>query len=112
MRSVSDEIGALAGALETFKQQAADKVRIEEQERERHAGAATRQRAVEGYVGEFESMVRQTLDQLNEASGQMRTTSAGLSAVSSQTNSRVTVAEKASGEASLSVESVASASRN
>jgi methyl-accepting chemotaxis protein len=105
-----DEIGALAGALETFKQQAADKVRIEEQERERHAGAATRQRAVEGYVGEFESMVRQTLDQLNEASSQMRTTSAGLSAVSSQTNSRVTVAEKASGEASLSVQSVASAS--
>jgi methyl-accepting chemotaxis protein len=40
----------------------------------------------------------------------MRTTSAGLSAVSSQTNSRVKVAEKASGEASLSVESVASAS--
>jgi methyl-accepting chemotaxis protein len=106
----SDEIGALAGALETFKQQAADKLRIEQQERERHAGAAARQRAVEGYVGEFESLVHQTLDQLNDASGQMRTTSAGLSAVSSQTNSRVKVAEKASGEASLGVESVASAS--
>ncbi|THD46471.1 MAG: methyl-accepting chemotaxis protein [Bradyrhizobium sp.] len=106
----SDEIGALAGALETFKQQAADKLRIEQQERERHTGAAARQRAVEGYVGEFESLVHQTLDQLNDASGQMRTTSAGLSAVSSQTNSRVKVAEKASGEASLSVESVASAS--
>ena len=106
----SDEIGALAGALETFKQQAADKLRIEQQERERHAGAAARQRAVEGYVGEFEGLVHRTLDQLNDASGQMRTTSAGLSAVSSQTNSRVEVAEKASGEASLSVESVASAS--
>ncbi len=106
----SDEIGALAGALETFRHQAMDKLRIEEQERERNAGAAARQRAVEGYVGEFESLVHQTLDQLNDASSQMRTTSAGLSAVSSQTNSRVKVAEKASGEASLSVESVASAS--
>jgi HAMP domain-containing protein len=105
-----DEIGALAGALETFKQQAMDKLRIEEQERERNAGAAAHQRAIEGYVGEFESLVHQTLDQLNDASGQMRTTSAGLSAVSSQTNSRVKVADKASGEASLSVESVASAS--
>jgi methyl-accepting chemotaxis protein len=105
-----DEIGALAGALETFKQQAVDKLKIEEQERDRNAGAATRQRAIEGYVGEFESLVHQTLDQLNDASSQMRTTSAGLSAVSSQTNSRVKVAEKASGEASLSVESVASAS--
>jgi methyl-accepting chemotaxis protein len=105
-----DEIGALAGALETFKQQAADKLRIEAQERERNAGAAARQRSIEAYVGEFESMVRQTLNQLDDASGQMRTTSAGLSAVSSQTNARVQVAERASGEASMSVDSVASAS--
>jgi methyl-accepting chemotaxis protein len=105
-----DEIGALAGALDTFKQQAADKVRIEAQERERNAGAATRQQAIDAYVSEFESTVRQTLDQLNDASGQMRNTSAGLSTVSRQTNARVQTAEKASGEASLSVESVASAS--
>jgi methyl-accepting chemotaxis protein len=71
-----DEIGALAGALETFKQQAVDKVRIEQQERERNAGAATRQQAIEAYVGEFESTVRQTLQELGDASGQMRTTSA------------------------------------
>ena len=99
-----DEIGALAGALETFKQQAADKVRIEAQERERNAGATARQQAIESYVGEFESMVRQTLSQLGDASGQMRTTSAGLSTISRQTNERVQVAEKASGEASMSVE--------
>jgi len=105
-----DEIGALAGALETFKQQAADKVRIEQQERERNAGAAMRQQTIEGYVGEFENMVRQTLGELGDASGQMRTTSAGLTTVSRQTNARVQVAEKASGEASMSVESVASAS--
>jgi methyl-accepting chemotaxis protein len=105
-----DEIGALAGALETFKQQAADKVRIEQQERERNAGAAARQQAIEAYVGEFENTVRQTLDQLNDASGQMRNTSAGLSTVSRQTNERVQVAQKASGDASMSVESVASAS--
>jgi methyl-accepting chemotaxis protein len=105
-----DEIGALAGALETFKQQAVDKVRIEVQERERNAGAATRQQAIEAYVSEFESTVRQTLDQLSDASGQMRNTSADLSTVSRQTNARVQTAEKASGEASLSVESVASAS--
>ena len=105
-----DEIGALAGALETFKQQAADKTRIEAQERERNAGATARQQVIESYVGEFESMVRQTLSQLGEASGQMRTTSSGLSTISRQTNARVQVAEKASGEASMSVETVAAAS--
>ncbi|MDE2376188.1 methyl-accepting chemotaxis protein [Bradyrhizobium sp.] len=104
-----DEIGALAGALETFKQQASDKLRIEAQERERNAGAAARQRAVEGYVGEFEGMVRKTLGELNEASGQMRKTSGDLSTVSRQTNERVQVAGKASGDASMSVDSVASA---
>ena len=55
-------------------------------------------------------MVRQTLNQLGDASGQMRTTSAGLSTISRQTNERVQVAEKASGEASMSVETVAAAS--
>lgn len=105
-----DEIGALAGALETFKQQALDKRRIEEQERERNAGTVARQQAIEGYVGDFESQVRKTLDRLNDASNEMRATSADLSEVSGQTNSRVKVAEKASGEASMNVESVASAS--
>ena len=105
-----DEIGALAGALETFKQQAADKLRIEAQERERNTGATARQQAVEAHVGEFENLVRQTLQQLGEASSQMRTTSSDLSTVSRQTNERVEVAQKASGEASMSVESVASAS--
>ena len=106
----ADEIGALAGALNTFKQQAADKTRIEAQERERNVGATARQQAIETYVGEFETVVRQTLQQLGDASSQMRTTSSGLSAVSRQTNERVQIAEKASGEASMSVESVASAS--
>jgi methyl-accepting chemotaxis protein len=105
----NDEIGALAGALETFKQQAVDKVRIEAQEREHNAASMGRQKAIENYVGEFESVVRQTLTQLGDASGQMRTTSTGLSTVSRQTNARVEVAEKASGEASNSVESVAAA---
>ncbi|SDT41027.1 methyl-accepting chemotaxis protein [Bradyrhizobium canariense] len=105
-----DEIGALAGALETFKQQAVDKLRIEAQERDRNAGAVARQQAIEAHVGEFESLVRHTLQQLGDASGQMRTTSSGLSTVSRQTNERVEVAQKASGEASMSVESVASAS--
>ena len=104
-----DEIGALAGALETFKQQAEDKVRIEAQERERNAGAMARQKAIESYVGEFETMVRGSLDQLGDASGKMRTTSDGLSTVSRQTNARVQVAEKASSEASMSVETVAAA---
>src|SRR5215212_4101010 len=82
---------------------------VEEQVSERNDGAAVRQKTVETYVSEFETMVRQSLQRLGDASSQMRTTSSSLSAVSRQTNERVQVAEKASGEASMSVESVASA---
>src|SRR5438477_104445 len=74
------------------------------------AALAAAQDPIEAHVGEFEGMVRQTLQQLGDASSQMRTTSSGLSTVSRQTNKRVEVAEKASNEASMSVESVASAS--
>jgi methyl-accepting chemotaxis protein len=108
-RDRQDEIGALAGALETFKSQAQDKLAIEAQERERNAAAAARQRAIEAHVGEFEGLVRGTLQQLGGASDQMRATSSELSEVSRQTNMRVQTAQKASSDASMSVESVASA---
>jgi methyl-accepting chemotaxis protein len=104
-----DEIGALAGALETFKSQAQEKLAIEAQERERNAAAAARQRAVDACVGEFENVVRGTLQELGGASNQMRSTSTELSDVSRQTNARVETAQRASGDASMSVESVASA---
>jgi methyl-accepting chemotaxis protein len=104
-----DEIGALAGALATFKQQAVEKAGIEQQERERNAGAMSRQQAIAHSIGEFESQVRGTLEQLSDASNQMRTTADGMSAVSTETNATIQVAANASGEASVNVQSVASA---
>jgi methyl-accepting chemotaxis protein len=104
-----DEIGALAGALETFKSQAQDKLAIEDQERERNASAAARQRIVEACVGDFEGTIRETLRHLGGASDEMRSTSSQLSDVSRQTNARVETAQQASNDASMSVESVASA---
>src|SRR5882672_106574 len=89
-----DEIGALAGALATFKQQAVEKVRIEQQDHERNASVRARQQAIETYIGEFEGQVRGTLQQLGDASNQMRTTSEGMSEVSTQTNSSVQIAAK------------------
>ncbi len=57
-------------------------------------------------------MVRQTLDRLGDASNQMRTTLRGLVGGLQPDQRRVVqIAERASGEASVSVESVASASQ-
>ncbi|GLH78399.1 methyl-accepting chemotaxis protein [Bradyrhizobium sp. SSBR45G] len=104
-----DEIGALAGALETFKQQAKEKLAIEAQERARNAGTIARQRAIEGHIATFEELVRQSLQQLKQASTDMRSTSSDLSEVSRQTNDRVEVAGRASNDASSSVQTVAAA---
>jgi methyl-accepting chemotaxis protein len=105
-----DEIGALAGALATFKLNAVEKSQIEDQQREQGSRAIQRQQAVEGYIGTFEAQMREALGALRNASEQMRTTSEGMSVVSSQTNAQVRMAAKASGDASANVNSVASAS--
>lgn len=104
-----DEIGALAGALETFKQQAVEKAQIEQQERERNAQTTNRQQAIEQYIGQFEVQMQGTLGTLGNASDQMNTTSDGMAVVSSQTNARVQHAARASNEASANVQNVAAA---
>jgi methyl-accepting chemotaxis protein len=105
-----DEIGALSGALGTFKQNAADKARIEGEQSERHAQAATRQKAVDQHIAAFEAQVRDALEALAGASGQMRQTADGMSATSDQTNRQVKTAATASADASSNVQTVAAAS--
>ena len=105
-----DEIGALAGSLAVFKQQAIEKARIETQERERNLGALVRQQAMEAHIAAFEDQIRLALNALDTASDQMRTTSNDMTSVSDQTNKQVHMAAKAAGEASTNVQSVASAS--
>jgi methyl-accepting chemotaxis protein len=108
--SRKDEIGALAGALGTFKQSAVEKARIEEEQKQRHTRNAERQQAVEQHIGSFENQVREALDALSSASEQMRQTSDSMSMISEQTNSQVRTAARASNEASSNVQSVAAAS--
>jgi methyl-accepting chemotaxis protein len=105
-----DEIGGLAGALVTFKQNAADKARIEAEQKTRHEQAASRQQAVDAHIAAFEGQVRQAIEALGAASGEMRKTSDGMSATSEKTNQQVKTVAAASEEASTNVQTVASAS--
>jgi methyl-accepting chemotaxis protein len=105
-----DEIGALSGALATFKQNAVEKARIEEEQRDRRAQAETRQRAVEAHIAAFESQVREALESLGGASQQMRTTSELLAKTAERSSGQVKAAQGASEEASSNVETVAAAS--
>jgi methyl-accepting chemotaxis protein len=106
----TDEIGALAGALATFKQNAVEKTRIEGEQRDRHSQATHRQRAIESSIVAFESQIGEAITALLDASSQMRRTSDEMSVISQRTNTQVTTAAQASEEASSNVQTVAAAS--
>jgi methyl-accepting chemotaxis protein len=106
----TDEIGALAGALATFKQNAVEKTRIEHEQQDRHGQATQRQRTIEASIVEFEGQIGEAIKALMDASGQMRRTSDEMSAISQQTNTQVGAAAQASEEASSNVQTVAAAS--
>jgi methyl-accepting chemotaxis protein len=106
----TDEIGALAGALATFKANAVEKARIEDDQRERHGQATQRQKTVEAAVVAFETQIGDALKALMDAAGQMRSTSDEMSAISHKTNGQVSSAARASEEASANVQTVAASS--
>jgi methyl-accepting chemotaxis protein len=105
-----DEIGALANALGTFKQNAVEKARIEEEQKTRRAQAEQRQKAVEEHIKSFESQTRAALEALGQASGDMRKTSDSMSETAGKTNGQVKAVASASEEASSNVQTVAAAS--
>ena len=106
----TDEIGALAGALGTFKQNAAEKAAIESAEKERNEQRSARQQAIETAVRAFEGQVQEALQALGSASGQMLTTSDGISQTAARSTEQVKAVASASEEASSNVQTVAAAS--
>jgi methyl-accepting chemotaxis protein len=106
----TDEIGALAGALATFKANAAEKARIEDEQRERTGQASQRQKTVDASIVSFEAQIGDALKALMDAAGQMRSTSDEMSAISLKTNGQVSSAAQASEEASANVQTVAASS--
>jgi len=97
-----------ARALATFKQQAVEKVRIEQQDHERNASVRARSRPSRLYR-EFEGQAGGRFSNSATHPTRCGRPRKGMSEVSTQTNSSVQIAAKASGEASVNVQSVASA---
>ena len=105
-----DEIGALAAALGTFKQNAGEKARMEEEERTRNSKSAVRQQAIEAHIAAFESQMREALAALAQAAQQMSQTSQAMSSTAEQANRQSKAVASAAGEASSNVQTVAAAS--
>ena len=104
-----DEVGDMARAVETFRDNA---VRNAELERNQQAEAAERsQRAarIEALIGAFDEQVRQALASLDGAASDLDKASTTMSATAEQTSARTAAVAAASEEATANVQTVAAA---
>jgi methyl-accepting chemotaxis protein len=104
-----DEIGALARALEVFREQAIGKVRIEDEQHEQREKAELRRTAVEAHIHAFDNQVAAALGALGQASAQMDETSTSMIRIAERSANGVRSADGAAGEASHNVSGIAAA---
>jgi methyl-accepting chemotaxis protein len=104
-----DEIGALAKALEVFREQAIAKARIEDEQRDQRDRAEQRRTTVEGHIHAFDTQVSSALSALGQASTQMDETSTSMIQTAERSANGVRSAEGAAGEASHNVSGIAAA---
>ncbi len=106
-----DEIGAMAGAVQVFKENAIEKQRleVEQKETEKRTEAEKRQAMLQ-LANSFEESVKSIVDGVSSASTEMQSTAEAMSTTAEQTRSRAMAVASAAEEASSNVQTVASAS--
>ena len=133
-----DEIGKIAGAVQLFKANAIDRIRLEkeskelaeqqaadkeasdarqrereqaeqEAEREQRAAQAKKGEAIEKLVSDFNAEVVGILSDVTGASSQLEATAKSMSSVANETNGQATIVAAAAEEVSANVQTVASA---
>jgi methyl-accepting chemotaxis protein len=109
-RDRQDEIGALAGALVVFKENALAKARIEEEQRAEDMRKEERRQTIEAAIEDFAATMDSTLQALVAAADDMRSTSGAMSSAAGEAGERTRAVAQASEEASANVQTVASAS--
>ncbi|HYD29836.1 MAG TPA: methyl-accepting chemotaxis protein [Azospirillaceae bacterium] len=104
----ADEIGAIAGAVRVFRDNALRMREMEAaQERQRQKSEEDKHKALLVMADEFECGVRSVVDGVSAMAGQMRHDAESLSANAAQTSQQATAVATASEEASLNVQTVA-----
>ena len=110
-RGRKDELGAIANAVEIFRESAIEKERLTRIATQEAGTQAQRRAALEGLIGTFEEKARGILDSFASAALEMSNTAEILSATAVETSDRGASVAAASEEASANVRSVATAAR-
>jgi methyl-accepting chemotaxis protein len=105
-----DEIGKLAAALQTFKKNAEDKLRLEaDQARAAERAEEERRKSLQRLADSLSTSVGESVENVSTAAGEMQVSAQSLSAISDQTNKQSVAVAAAAEEASVNVQTVASA---
>ncbi|WP_029009643.1 methyl-accepting chemotaxis protein [Azospirillum halopraeferens] len=104
-----DEIGAMAATLAVFRENAAERARLERGQREEAERQARRADAVAALIGRFDGVVGGMLGSVGTASEQLRATAETLSVTAGETRDRVRTVSDGTAEAAESVRTVATA---
>ncbi len=109
-RAYRDEIGAMAAAVEVFKENALRVRRLEAEQKEAERRAAAEKRAaMEALARSFEESVGHVVRSVSSAATEMTATAQSMSAVSEQTSRQASAVAAASHQAAANVQTVASA---
>jgi len=104
-----DEIGAMARAVQVFKDNMIKADHLAEEQKAEQARKEKRQQAIERHIAAFEKSVAGALSALASASTELGTTAQSMSATAEETNRQATAVAAASEQASANVQTVASA---
>jgi len=105
-----DEVGTLARALDTFKQNAIERLRLEDREKAEIATREARQAKIESATRRFDQAIIAALAGIKGDVNQLHSSSQALSSNADQTQRQSTAVSAATEEATTNVETVSSAS--
>ncbi len=104
-----DEIGSMASAVEVFKMNAIERVRLEEEQRKEQQAKEARAKRVEEMISKFDSTATSNLSSLSAAAQEMSSTAQSMAETADRTSAAAGNVSAATQEASTNVQTVASA---
>ena len=105
-----DEIGEMASAVQVFRDNAIERVRLEDEQRSEHAAQLARQNKIEELIADFHKKAERLLGAVRTNADQMQITAGSLSTTATQNNAKALSIAAASEQASQNVRAVATAS--
>ena len=108
-RGRGDEIGAMAAAVQVFKENAIERIRLEAEQAAEIEAKEKRTRAIEQLIGDFDGQMASILRTVSSAATELDSTAQSMAATAEETSRQATASAGAAEQTSANVQTVASA---